>query len=215
MAKVAPSPSAEADLLVARFSELEQRLNELDEQISTARRRLAMSAAGMPPATPEVRALEPEEQRVLGLRMEKTRLRDEQSRLLDFLEEPPAPAPPHAHLRHRRTPLAPARGLRARLFAGWSVVSTPVIIFAIGAVILPRVGTSATLAAVLWVVLLLSIEGLLRGQFLSVMLRMLSAAAVLVGLYFLVVDWRIVLGWTFVGAAALLMAVNLRDALRR
>ena len=34
-------------------------------------------------------------------------------------------------------------------------------------------------------------------------------------LYYLVVDWRIFLVWTFTGAAALLLVVNLRDALRR
>ena len=64
-------------------------------------------------------------------------------------------------------------------------------------------------------VLLLSVEGLVRGRFLSVIGRLFLAAALLVGLYYLVVDWRIVLAWTFAGAAAVLLAVNLRDALKR
>jgi hypothetical protein len=97
----------------------------------------------------------------------------------------------------------------------WSVLSTPVLLYAIGQIILPAVGVSATSTFVFWVVLLLSIEGLVRGKFLAVMLRLLMAALLIVGLYYLVLDWRIVLGWTFVGAALLLLVVNLRDALKR
>jgi hypothetical protein len=216
MAKVAPNPNVEADLLVARAVELEGRLRDLDEQIRSARRALEMAAAGQSPASPEVRALALEEERVLGLRMEQTRLRDECSRVLAAAgAASPPEVDPHAHLRHRRTPLTPVAGLRSRILAGWAVISTPVVLFALAAVLLPRVGVSWTVAAAAWLVLLLSIEGLVRGQFLRVMGRLLGVLALLTGLYYLVVDWRIVFGWAFMAAAALLLVVNVRDALRR
>ena len=78
---------------------------------------------------------------------------------------------------------------------------------------LPQVAVSAAVTAVAW--LLLSIEGLVRGQFLAVLVRVAVAAAVLVGVYYLLVDWPIVLGWMFIGAAVLLLVVNLQDARRR
>ena len=67
----------------------------------------------------------------------------------------------------------------------------------------------------MYLVLLLSLEGLFRGQFLRVVVRMIVAAALLVGLYYLVVDWRIVSSWVLLGAAVLLLVANLRDSLRR
>ena len=215
MAKVAPNREVEAELVATRIAHLDARLAELKEETREARRALGTSAAGSAPASPEVRALEDEEQRVLGLRMEQTRLRDERARLHDLAGQPAVEAGPHAHLRHRRTPLTPVSGVRARIRAGWSVISTPVVLFAIGAIILPHVGVSATASAAIWVVLLLSIEGLVRGQFWAVAARMAGAAVVLVGLYYLIVDWRLVFGYGFMAAAALLLTVNIRDTLKR
>ncbi len=89
------------------------------------------------------------------------------------------------------------------------------LLFAVAAIILPRVGVSWTVSAGAWLVLLLSIEGLVRGQFLRVMGRLIGVLAVLTALYYFVVDWRLVLGWGLIAAALLLLVVNLRDALRR
>ncbi len=183
--------------------------------MDTSRRQLELDAAGLAPAAPEVRALESEEQRVLGLRMELTRLEDERARMVASLGSPLAPAGPHAHLRHRRTPLQPVSGARNRALSWWAVVSAPVVLYAIGQIVLPTVGVSASVIAVVWLVLLLSIEGLVRGKFLAVMARMAMVTLVIIGLYYFVVDWRIVFGWTFVAAAALLFLVNVRDAIRR
>ncbi len=215
MAKVAPNPAVEAALIAERADEVASRLQDLGEQIVTSRRELERTAAGLAPASPEVRALASEEQRVLQMRMEHTRLSDELARSQAASGTPGPPAGPHAHLRHRRTPLAPASGARNRILAGWAVISTPVILYAIGAILLPTAQVSATATALTWLVLLLSVEGLLRGQFLQVLARMALIIAALVALHYLVADWRIVLGWAFVGAAALLLAVNLRDAIRR
>jgi hypothetical protein len=215
MAKVAPNPQVEAELVSARIAELDVRLAELEGEITRARRQLEVAAAGLAPASPEVRALADEEERVLGLRMEQTRLRDERARMQAGLGAPPPESEPHAHLRRRLTPLTPIQGARNRIRSGWAVVSTPVILYAIGVIIIPTEGVSATSDAIIWLVVLLSIEGLVRGQFLAVLARMVMAAVLLVGLYYLVVDWRFVLGWVFLGAAALMLVVNLRDAFKR
>jgi len=38
---------------------------------------------------------------------------------------------------------------------------------------------------------------------------------ILFALYWVVVDWRLVLGWGFAAAALLLLIVNLRDSIKR
>ena len=215
MAKVAPNPQFEAELVAARAEEVAARLTALDAEIEAARRDLERAAAGLSPASPEVRTLASEEERVLGLRMEHTRLRDELARMRATVDQPTPPVDPHTHLRHRRTPLTPMTGLRSRILAGWAVVSTPVVLYAIGAIILPTVGTSWTAVAAFWLFMLLAIEGLVRGQFWSVMARVAFVVLLAIGVYYLIIDWRIVLGWGFVAAAALLLVANLRDALRR
>jgi hypothetical protein len=215
MAKIAPNEAVEAELVAERVAQLDVRLAELQAEVDGSRRQLELAAAGLAPASPEVRALEPEEERVLGLRMELTRLRDERARMVASLGAPVAPADPHAHLRHRRTPLTPVSGMRIRVRSWWAVISAPVVLYAIGQIVLPDTGVSATATAVVWLVLLMSIEGLVRGQFLAVLARMVMVSLMLAGLYFLVVDWRFVFGWTFVGAGALLLVVNVRDAIKR
>jgi hypothetical protein len=215
MAKVAPNPVVEAELVSVRIEHLDVRLRDLDTEISHSRRELELAAAGLAPAAPEVRALEGEEERVLALRMEQTRLRDERARMRASLVVPPTQAEPHAHLSHRRTPLTPVSGLRNRVLSWWAVLSTPVILYAVGMIILPFEGESATLTGIAWLILLLSIEGLVRGKFLAVWGRMILVAVALVGLYYFVVDWRYVLGWGFVAAALLLLLGNLIDALKR
>ncbi len=215
MAKVAPNQAVAGRLMAARAEQLDRRTQELRDEVAGSRAELTTAAAGLAPGAPEVRALADDEERVLGMRMELTRLEDERERILQLQAVPRPPAEPHAHLRHRRTPLVPLRGLRSRVLAGWAVISTPVILWAVGAIVRPTTGVSATYAAMVWVVLLLSIEGFLRSQFLSVMGRLLSVVAMLVALYFVVVDWRLILGWGFGAAAVLLLVVNLRDALRR
>ena len=216
MAKVTPNTDVEAQRLMARAAQIEERLSELEAQIGSARLSLEMAAAGQAPASPEVRGLADEEERVLDLRMEQTRLRDERSRVLTAAETSAPAADPHAHLRHRRTPLTPVAGLRSRLLAGWAVISAPVLLFAFAAIAFPRTaGSSWTMSAFMWLVVLLSIEGLVRGQFLRVMGRLFVASVVVTALYYLVVDWRTVLGATLLAAALLLLVVNLRDALRR
>jgi hypothetical protein len=215
LAKVAPNPELECELLEERARRLADRLSHLEKEIADGRRDLRTTAAGLSPASPEVRDLVLAEAGLLGRRMELVRLSDEHARVTDALARPPAPTAPHAHLTHRRLPLTPVAGFRNRLLAGWAVVSTPVILFAAAAVVSPAAGISGATTAAAWLVLLLCIEGFLRAHLLDVLLRIASTAALLVGMYYAVTDWRIVLGWGLLGAAALLLVVNLRDAVKR
>lgn len=95
------------------------------------------------------------------------------------------------------------------------MLSTPILLYAIGVVFHPEAGVSATATAVFWVILLLSIEGLVRGQFLSVLVRMVFVAVLLVGVHYFIKDWRYVFAWGFYGAALLMLVVNVRDARER
>lgn len=215
LAKVAPNPAVETALVRARIIELDDHLAAVDTELVTGRRGLATAAAGLAPSSPEVRSLATEEARLLSLSMEATKLRDERVRMVQAQDQPPVQADPHAHLRHRRTPLQPLNGARARVLSGWAVISSPVLLFAVGVVCMPTFGVNSSVTAGLWIVLLLSIEGLLRAKLVSVLTRIAVAAVLLIGLYYLVTDWRIVLAWGFFAAAALLLVVNLRDAWRR
>lgn len=212
LAKVAPNPRVEQALLASRSEALEESLADLESQLADGRQALAEQAAGLTPGSPEVRALEGEEERLSGLRMEQVRLQDERAHLAETVVAHPDP---RAHLRHRRTPLAQQRGARARALSWWAVLSTPLILLAIAAVLFPPAEVSAVSTALAWLVLLMSIEGLVRGQFLQVFLRFLVIVAIGIALYFLWVDARVVLGALFAAAAAVVLVLNVREALRR
>jgi hypothetical protein len=212
LAKVAPNPAAEQALVEIRARRNADRMAELDRQIETMRHDLAVAAAGLPAAAPEVTALAGRERELLGLRMERTRLADEQARI-----DPDRPVPvqhPHAHLRHRRIPMEPVTGLRGRFSSWWAVLSTPLILWAVGAVVSP-LGITASDTAALWLLALLSIEGLVRGKFLAVLLRLLLAAVAFAFLAALWLDGRDIVTYAFFAAAVLVLLVNLREALRR
>lgn len=211
LAKVAPNPAAERALIETRRRENDKRLSTLDEQIGTMRRGLGLAAAGLPVASPEVRALHDQERELLRLRMERTRLADEQARPVTVATEAQHP---HAHLLHRRLPMEPATGLRGRLMSWWAVLSTPAILWAVGAVVSPGAAAASDVAAV-WLLVLLCAEGLVRGKLLAVLLRLLLAVAAVVLLAILWLDGRYVVTFTLFAASLVVLLVNLREALRR
>ncbi|MBU2667855.1 hypothetical protein KOI35_30520 [Actinoplanes bogorensis] len=211
LAKVAPSPAAERALIELRTRENDDRLKALDAEIAALKRELALAAAGLPVASPEVRALHERERRLLGLRMERTRLADEQARTA--VAETVA-QPPHAHLTHRRLPMEAATGFRGRLMSWWAVLSTPLILLALGATISP-LATGGVDIAVIWLLGVLCVEGLVRGKLLAVLLRLLAAVAALALLVVLWFDGRYVVAFALGAASIGVLLVNLREALRR
>ncbi|MBL7253193.1 hypothetical protein [Paractinoplanes lichenicola] len=211
LAKVAPSPAAELALVELRRRENDERLAALDDEIGALKRELTLAAAGLPVASPEVRALHQQERRLLGLRMERTRLADEQARtvMAEIVAQPP-----HAHLLHRRLPMETPPGFRGQLMSWWAVLSTPLILVAAGVAISP-LATGGLDLAVIWLLGLLCVEGLVRGKLLALLLRLLLAAvsvALLVVLWF---EGRYVVAFGLLAAAAGVLLVNLREAIRR
>ncbi|SDT31750.1 hypothetical protein [Actinoplanes derwentensis] len=211
LAKVVPDPAAELQLVEERNQRDIDRLIELDTEITKMRHELTLAAAGLPAAAPEVRALAGQEQKLLGMRMEHTRLADELHRAAIAT---PVNQHPHAHLLHRRLPLEQSTGFLGRARSWWSVISTPLILWAIGAVVSPLDISGEQTALALLLVLLL-VEGFVRGKFLAVILRILLAAALILVLVVLWFDGRYVLTFTFFGAAVLVLLVNTREATRR
>ncbi|GAA1657981.1 hypothetical protein [Actinoplanes couchii] len=211
LAKVTPDPAAEQQLVEERNQRDIDRLAELDTEISTLRHELTLAAAGLPAADPEVRALAGEEQKLLGMKMERTRLADELHRATTAT---PVNQHPHAHLLHRRLPLEHATGFLGRARSWWSVISTPLILWAIGAVISPLDFSGEETALALLLVLLL-VEGFVRGKFLAVILRILLAVALILVLAVLWFDGRYVVTFTCFGAALVVLLVNVREATRR
>jgi hypothetical protein len=211
LAKVAPSPEVESAYLAARLHQIDRRLAELDDEVSAGRRDLAMAAVGLSPASPEVRALAPHEGRLTERVLEQANLWDERARLSSGHEMPDA----QAHLSHRRLPLAPATGIRGRLLSWWAVLSTPLVLYAIGAVLHPAVEVSGTASALAWLALILGVEALVRRRLLAYLLRVVVVVAVGVAVYYLWRDWRIVLSWAFVAAGVFVLVSSIREALRR
>jgi hypothetical protein len=213
LAKVAPNPRVEQRLLEQRSAQIHARLVELEADIGTTSEELRIAAVGRYPGSPAVRALAGEEARLLSMRREQARLRDEAASISQ--EATDAASDPHAHLSHRNMPIETAHGTRARLLSWWAVLSTPLILWTLGQIIHPTLGASAWQTTAAGLFLLVSIEGFARGKFLAVMGRFLLLLVGLVALYYFWRDWRIVVGTTMVLAAIVLLVVNLREALRR
>jgi hypothetical protein len=212
LAKVAASPAVERELLARRHEQITARLDELETDIATLSESLRVAAAGRYPGSPEVRALVGEEARLLAMRREQTRLRDEAAAM--ERDASTASMDPHAHLSHRNLPIDSAQGSRARLLSWWAVLSTPLILWTLAQIINPTVGISATDISILGLVVLVSIEGFVRGKFLAVIGRFLLIIVALVALYYFWRDWRVVLGTTLAVAAITILVVNLREAFR-
>ena len=119
----------------AGTSRSQARLDELEVDITSTSENLKVAAAGRYPGSPEVRALAGEEARLLAMRREQTRLRDEAASM--ELDASTASLDPHAHLSHRNLPIESAQGSRARLLSWWAVLSTPLILWTLGQIIHP------------------------------------------------------------------------------
>ncbi|GIE88589.1 hypothetical protein [Actinoplanes regularis] len=211
LAKVVPNPEAERQLIELRTRQNSDRLAELDGEIGAVRHDLAVAAAGLSAAAPEVRGLLAEEQRLLGLRMERTRLADEQQRMATA---GPVVHDPHAHLLHRRLPMESATGLLGRARSWWAVLSTPLILLTLSALANPR-GIAGPKDPLVLLLVLLTVEGAVRGKLLAVLLRLLLACVAVGFLAVLWFDGRYVVTFVFFAASVLVLLVNIREAWRR
>jgi len=215
LAKVAPNPAVEREYVQARVAQIDGRLEELEDSIATMRRDLGLAAAGLVPRAPEVRALATDERRVTAMMLERASLTDERWRLTGPTAASVESDDPHAHLSHRNLPLAPATGLRSRVMSWWAVLSTPLLLYAVAVVLHPTVGVTATATTVVWILLLLGIEAIVRHRFLAFLWRVVVITLALAALGIFWQEWRLLLSWAFLAAGLVVLAMSIRDALRR
>ncbi|MFK5634981.1 MULTISPECIES: hypothetical protein [unclassified Ornithinimicrobium] len=215
LAKVAPNDAVERSLLQERIVRIDQELARVDNQVRDGAERLGVEAAGTPPGRSAGGDLAVQEQQLHELRQASVRLGDERRRVRRQLAGGLPPTGPHAHLSRRMTPIEAPRGARGRLLSWWAVLSTPLILWAVGAVVYPTLGVAAVATAIAWVVLLMIIEGIVRGQFVAVLLRLVAAAILAIALWWFVLDWRYVVSTVFFASAVMALGVNLREAWRR
>lgn len=215
LAKVAPNVAIERAMVAARADQAREHAATLRTHIQETRAELGVAAAGLAPGSPEVRMLAAEEERAVQLSMELTRVDDALRQMEGALSSEPVVPGPHDHLKRRLTPMEPVTGVRGRLLSWWSVLSTPLLLCALAAVVSPVFGASAPLMSIYSIVALMSIEGLLRQQFLAVALRFIVSAAVIALLYLAWQEWQAVIAVPLLVAAAVVLVVNLREALRR
>ena len=214
LGKVAPNTRAELELVARRIDDIDEELGALDEETTAGREAIAAQAAGLAPDASEVRALGPEEARLTDNRMKAVRLRDERDRMVRAQEQGIKAVEPHAHLSHRRTPIAESEHTRARLLSAWSVVSTPLILLLVASLFLPT-SISRPLTALWMLVALLGVEALARGYFLAFIWRafLLLFTINLLVLYFEYWQWATAVLLT--ALAVIVLIVNIRDARRR
>lgn len=214
LGKVAPNPDVERALIAARVERIDGEIERLEAEVDTGRAALSRQAAGLGPATPVVRALQDEERRVSAARMETVRLHDERERLVhSTVEGVPVPNP-HAHLSHRRLPIPANERGRTRVLGAWSVISTPLVVLLVAALFNPE-SSERWAAAVGLIVIVLSVEAFARGYFLAFIARVMVLTLVLNLFDLFLGNWQIVSYWTLLGLAAIILVVNVRDALRR
>lgn len=214
LAKVAPSPEAEAALVADRIDEIDQQLADLTEESDARVHALTTRAAGLGPDSPDVRALAPDEHAVTALRMDAVRLRDERTRMERALRDGLPTPSPHAHLSHRRTPIAAGERSRDRLLAVWAVVSTPIVLYLIAGFFKPEI-TDRPLGAAVLLVLVLGIEAFTRGYFLAYAVRVVAVIGLVALVGEFAGNWQPVTYWVLVSVAVVVLVVNLRDVVRR
>jgi hypothetical protein len=211
---VAPSPEAEARLLADRIDEIDSQLCRLEAEAAQARHALTSRAAGLGPDSPDVRGLAPDELTLSTMRLQAVHLRDERMRMERAAHEGLPVASPHAHLSHRRTPIAPSERTRDRILGFWAVVSTPIVIYLLAGFFQDDV-TDRPVAAVLLISFVLGVEAFARGYLGAYLLRLTALTVLLILLDEFAANWQVVTYWVLIAAAVIVLLVNVRDVLRR
>jgi len=213
LGKVAPNPAVEMELVELRIRDIDEELVALESGTTEGRTTVAAEAAGLAPNSPEVRALEGEERRLTTDRMRAVALRDERERMLRAQREGITLVDPHAHLSHRRTPIAADKRGRSRFLSAWAVISTPLILLLVASLFAPS-SFSRPLMAFWMLVVVLGVEAFARGYLLAFLWRaVLLILAVNVVLIFFG-NWQWLTAGILAVLAIIVLIVNLRDAIR-
>ncbi|UOE20559.1 hypothetical protein NI17_004890 [Thermobifida halotolerans] len=228
--KVPPTPEAAREELLAHLEELDARIAEADAAIEEDRRALRRLAAAeivlSRHANAEARAREyrariAEAERALAARYrERTHLADERDMHHAALDgDEVLELPPQAHLRSPHLPYASGKQRTTRFLHVWATMSTPLLLIALGAVMVTLRGGLALSAAVGMVVLFAAFDALARRRFLSFLVG-LAVIVVVVGAVGAVIaafltNWRITVLVPLALIVVSLLFINVRDLLRR
>lgn len=209
--KVPPNPAAAEREQRARLVELDDEIVALESAIEIRQTAIRAAASGGEAVGPAAEA------ELLALTTERVRLRDEHITLDSRIGQPVPPTDPHSHLRHRRMPVPAEERSRRRVLAIWSAVSTPLVLLWLTLLVLP-LGRSLIGLSAAALLVMCTIEAIARRQLarflVALVVVVLVTAAFVAAAFALVADWRRASGLLLVGAAAVLLAVNLVE-LRR
>ena len=213
LAKVAPNATVARELVSQRLDDIDVEIREIASEHETERTRLrADTASGVTAAS----GAEAELDRLASYGVE---LLDEERRLRRRMENPPPDPGPHDHLRSRSLPMPAGSRTRRRVLAGWSAVSTPLILGVIAVLFLPGTATPLVATIVFWLFVLLVVEAIARRnlfRFLStlvVVALLAGAVSALVGLFF-AYGWQTTVAVWLGVFATLLLVVNLQELAR-
>jgi len=211
--EVPPTPVEGADDRAARIAALEHRRNQLDRRIADAQQELRRVAIGKPHPGPPETELRQHRERVRDLRAERRATIAEGDRLRR-LPDHGAAIHPHAHLSRRALPDLGLRANPILLVRLWTHASLSVLLAVVGIALLLNLA-AAPLAAVAAILLVMSVEAVLRGRLAVFLLGALIVAGLVVGFWMFLTNWRIGLGVLALGAAIALAVADVRAMLLR
>ena len=210
LSKVAPNHEVAAGLIRDRLEHLETEAEAVAAEHEAWRTQLRADVASGIDASI---ALELE---LNVLAAQRVRLSDERRRLQARLENPPTEPGWHDHLRHRHLPTADETCARLRMLSGWSAVSTPLLLAAIGLAFLPGREVAVLPTVALWTLLILGIEAAARrhlvGYLFAVLALVVLAVIAATFVTFVITwGWRYVMMGTFWSLAAILLIANVQE----
>ncbi|MGZ4639736.1 MAG: hypothetical protein ACXV2J_11850, partial [Actinomycetes bacterium] len=205
---------------------VEDRITELDGQITDAEAELAARGDELRRARAGVRALEGAgipgdpaalaavEKSVEEVRVRRHALGEERQALACASLRGLPREDPHAHLRHRALPNVDPVRTRKRVLRVWSAVSASFLLVGLAVIVLGRGGALLPALAGLALVMLCA-EAFARGH-LAQFVAGLLAAAVMVAAVWTVTqaaagNWRLAVAVLLVLAAVVLLLANIRD----
>ncbi|TDQ53418.1 hypothetical protein EV190_104208 [Actinorugispora endophytica] len=228
--KVSPHPAAARGELLAHLDELDTRIAEADTAILAGRDRLRRMASAeivlSRHAHTEARAkdyrarIAEAENDLAALYRERTSMVDERDIHRSALESgEPLMRAPQAHLKSPHLPYASGQQRTTRFLHVWAALSTPLLIIALGAILLTLRGGLALPAVVGMVVVFAAFDAFARRKLMP-FLTALAVVVVVVGVVAAVIvaflaNWRITILVPLGLIVVLLLVVNIRDLLRR
>ncbi len=219
-----PPTGEDTELLGERVAEMEGELRDLDREIAAGRRAVrglgaearSLGAHDYARTYAEARRAEVgERETALNEAIAtRTRLAEERRTHLDTLSRPSSSEPPQAHLTKVHGPRVEEQRRRTRLLRFWSVISTPLLLIAVIAILNSRSLASLTAVGNL-ILLFIAVEAFARRRLVSfigsfVMLIGLIVVVLIIAL--LLKDyWHLVLSALLAAAALALLIGNIGD----